>query len=275
MNCALTLLVRNWTWRSGLLCEKAISFASSISSVLDWLKVEWIACPTAFATLSICRDFRVDLLAQVAQEVLLARDAHEVRVEVAEAHVGERVVVAELLVAGLEVDGREVFADRAAADVAVVDVHVGAAERVDHFDEALEVDVDDPVELQPGEHFALDRFGGERAAAVDAFEPAAERVGGVDLFVRVVGPFRRADVDHQVARDRQHRGLALLRVEADEQDRVAVRFAAFEGVLRLRPPVRAEHEEGLRLAAVVLAVTRPCGDVDLVPLREDLLRRFL
>ena len=131
-------------------------------------------------------DVRGDLLAQVAQEVLLARDAHEVRVEVAEAHVGERVVVAELLVARLEVDGGEVFAERAAADVAVVHVHVGAAERVDDFDEALEVDVDDPVELQSGEHFALDRFRGEHAAAVDAFEPAAERVGGVDLFVRVV-----------------------------------------------------------------------------------------
>ena len=115
-NCALTLLVRNFTWRSGLPCENAISFESSISSWLESLKrgvdrvADGLRDPVELRSSS-----RVDLLAQVAQEVLLARDAHEVRVEVAEAHVGERVVVAELLVAGLEVDRREVFADRAAA----------------------------------------------------------------------------------------------------------------------------------------------------------------
>ena len=110
-------------------------------------------------------DFRGGLLAQGAQEVLLAGDAHEVRVGVPVAHVGERVFVAELLVARLEVDRREVFRERAAAEIAVVDVHVGAAEGVHDPDEALEVDVDDRVERETREDFALDRFGREQHAA--------------------------------------------------------------------------------------------------------------
>ncbi len=48
-----TFEVWNLTWRSGLVCEKAISFASSISSLAEAWKVVLIACPTALATVSI------------------------------------------------------------------------------------------------------------------------------------------------------------------------------------------------------------------------------
>ena len=47
-----------------------------------------------------------DLRLGLAQEVLLARGAHEVGVGVAEAHVVERVLAAQPLVAGLDVDRR-------------------------------------------------------------------------------------------------------------------------------------------------------------------------
>ena len=89
------------------------------------------------------------LLARLAEEVLLARGADEVVVEMAEAHVLERVVPAHPLVAGLDVDlrgpgfGRDV--------VAAVDVDVDAADRVHRVGEAGEVDVDDVVDLEPGE----------------------------------------------------------------------------------------------------------------------------
>jgi len=84
------------------------------------------------------------------------------------ANVVEGVFVAELLVAGLQVDARVV--GFGAADVlvvvAVVDVDVGAPERVDDFDETGEVDVDDPVQVQPREDFFLDRFRGEQGRAL-------------------------------------------------------------------------------------------------------------
>ena len=134
---AFSLEAWNFTWRRGLACENAISLASSISSLAEAGKVVVIACPTAFATVSSCpQDVRrVDLLAQVAQEVLLAGDPHEVRVGVPVAHVVERVFVAELLVAGLEVDARVVGFGRAdvLVVVAMVHLHVDAAERVDEF----------------------------------------------------------------------------------------------------------------------------------------------
>ena len=196
--------------------------------------------------------FGGDLLAQCAQEVLLARDAHEVRIAVAVAHVAERVVVTELLIARLQVDFRVVFAAFAVdVQVAVVDVHVHAAERVDDLDEAREVDVDDPVDHEAREDFFLDRFRGEFHRAFDAAQLRAVGVRGVDLFLRVVLAFAAFDVDQQVARNRHHRGLALVGVEAHEQDRVAVRrVGAVQRVLGLGAPVGAEHEVGLRAAGV-------------------------
>ena len=196
--------------------------------------------------------FGRDLLAQVAQEVLLARHAHEIRVFVAVAHVAQRVLVAQLLVAGLEVDFRVVFGRRPVdVVVAVVDVHVHAAERVDHVDEAGEVHVHDAVQLQRGKHLVLDRFRGQHHRPPHAAQPAADRVGGVDLLVRVVLPAGRGDVDLEVARYRQHRGLPLCGVEAHQQHRVAVRrVVAIEGVPGPLAPVRAEDQKGLRAAAV-------------------------
>ena len=97
----------------------------------------------------------------------------------------------------------------------------------------------------------LDRFSGQDHASLRAAELAADRVGRVDLFARVVLAVRAADVDHQVSRDREHRRLALFGIQPHEQDRVAVRgIAAIVGALGLRPAVGAEHQERLRAAAV-------------------------
>ena len=67
----------------------------------------------------------------------------------AEAHVLERLVAAQPLVAGLDVDLRDALLRGDV--VAAVDVDVDAADRVDGVGEAGEVDVDDVVDLEPGE----------------------------------------------------------------------------------------------------------------------------
>ena len=217
-------------------------------------------------------EFGRDLLTQVAQEVLLAGDAHEVGVGVAVAHVVERVFVAQLLVAGLQVDagvvgfgGADVF-----VEVAVVDVDVHAPQRVHHADEAGERHVDDPVQFEAGQHF-FDRLRGEVGALVVPGQGAAERVGGVDLLGVerfAVGHFDRHE---QIARDREHRGLFLFGVEAHQQDRVAVgpRFA-FVDVRRAVAFVGAEDQEGLRPAGVDRG-DQALGRVDLVEPREHLV----
>src|SRR5204862_868158 len=96
-------------------------------------------------------------------------------------------------------------------EVAAVDVHVDAAERVHGLREAVEVDVDDVVDLQSRVELA-DRAHGQARAA--------ERVGGVELVGAVAG-----DVDLQVARQRQQGGGALRRVEAHQDHRVRERLA--------------------------------------------------
>ena len=100
---ASTLELWNLTWRSGLACENAISFASSISSLGGGGEGGGDRVTDGFGDRVELAELvaRVDLLAQVAQEVLLAGHPHEVRVGVAVAHVVERVFVAQLLVAGL------------------------------------------------------------------------------------------------------------------------------------------------------------------------------
>ncbi len=271
---AFSLEAWNFTWRRGLSCENAISLASSISSLAEAGKVVVIACPTAFRhRVELPEDVRrVDLLAQVAQEVLLAGDPHEVRVGVPVADVVERVFVAELLVARLEVDARVVAFG--AADVlvvvAVVHHHVGAPERVHEADEACEVDVHDPVQLQRREHFPFDRFGRQQAALARASELAADRVGGVDLLVGVFLALPGPDRDQQVAGDRHQRRLPLARVEADEQDRVAVgRVFAVEGVVGVGAAVGPEHQEGLG-AAFVFGGDQALGGFDVAEGGEHL-----
>ena len=176
---------------------------------------------------------RRQLLARLAQELLLARRAHQVVVVVAVADVLERVVAAHPLVAGRDVDLR-VLLGGAQPDVrvvvVVVDVHVHAADRVDGVGEAREVDVDDVVDVvDAGE--LLDDLQGQLRPAVG--------VGGVELVDPVAG-----DVHLQVARDRQHRDL----VGGDaEQDR---RVRARPDLLALRALVGAEDEDRLRLARV-------------------------
>ena len=88
------------------------------------------------------------LLAERAHELLLAGDAVQVVVRVAEAHEVERLLAAQQLIPGLEVDVRVVVVARAGVPVVVaaVDVHPDAAELVDDLFEAVEVDRDEVVD---------------------------------------------------------------------------------------------------------------------------------
>jgi hypothetical protein len=76
-----------------------------------------------------------DLVLGLAEERLLARGADQVVVEVAVAHVAQRVLAAQPLVAGADVDHRVGAATpvgrAAVVEVLVVDVDVDAAEAVD------------------------------------------------------------------------------------------------------------------------------------------------
>ena len=179
------------------------------------------------------------LVLELAQEALLARGAHDVVVEVAEAHVGQRLLAAQPLVAGAEVDLRPVLGDRQAGVgvvVAAVDVDVDAAEVVDRVGEAAERGRDrvvDPERPAPRAQQRLDRARGE-------IEPA-EAVGLVDLHPPVAG-----DLDREVARDREHGGGALLRIDAQQHQRVRA------GVLLrgAEAAIGADEQERLRLAGL-------------------------
>ena len=141
MNWKSTFAVWNLTWRRGLRLREGDQLGQFDQLAGGGVEGRADRVPDRFGDRVDLAELVAgrDLLAQVAQEVLLARDAHEVRVGVAVAHVVERVFVAELLVAGLQVDARVVRFGRAdvLVVVAVVDVDVGAAERVDDPDEAL------------------------------------------------------------------------------------------------------------------------------------------
>ena len=164
---------------------------------------------------------RRQLLACLAQELLLARRPHQVVVVVAIADVLERVVAAHPLVAGRDVDLRVLLGGRQAevrVVVVVVDVDVDAVDRVDGVGEAVEVDVDDVVDVvQAGE--LLDDLQRQLRAPV--------AVGGVELVDPVAG-----DVDLQVARDRQDRDL----VGGDPQQDRRVRAARTASVGRSSEP---------------------------------------
>ena len=97
--------------------------------------------------------FGADLLAERADELLLAGDAVEIRVGMAVADEVERLPARELLVAGHQVDVREVVVDRARVLVVVapVDVHPDAPELVDDLLEPVEVDRDQVVDRQVGQ----------------------------------------------------------------------------------------------------------------------------
>ena len=103
-----------------------------------------------------------------------------------------------------------------------------------------EADVDDAVQLQAREDFALDRFRRQHHPALGAAELVADRVGGVDLFFGIALAVPGLDVDHQIARDRQHRGLALFGVEAHQQDRVASAAGSSRSAASLEPTRRSE-----------------------------------
>ena len=179
-----------------------------------------------------------DLVLGLAQEVLLARRAHEVVVGVAEAHVVQGLRAAQLLVAGGDVDLRVLRADRQArvgVVVALVDVDVDAAQAVDGALEAPEVHVDDVV----------DRDVQQVADGLDRQRGTAVGVGGVDLR-RVDAPARHLDRHLEVARDVHHRGGLLRRVQPHEHHRVRARRVVLLDVDEA--PVGAQDEDRLRLA---------------------------
>ena len=185
-------------------------------------------------------------LRRLAQELLLAGVAEDVRVGVAVADVGQRVRADQALVAGLDVDRREPGALRVV--VVAVDVDVDAADVVDRALEAVEVDVDDAVDR----HLAADRVREQQLDRVQGERRAALVVGLVDLgVVGVTG-----DRHREVTRQRHHRDPVALRVQPDEHDRVRVRLLGLAVELRvgrrLGAPVGAEHEQRPRTARLDL-----------------------
>src|SRR5581483_10367427 len=104
------------------------------------------------------------------QEELLAREAVQVGVGMAEADEVERLLAVQLLIAGLEIDRRVAARAADGVEVAVVDVDVDAVHLVDEQLEAVEVDGDEVVDRDVRQ--VLD--GVERPAL------AAGRPGAVD-----------------------------------------------------------------------------------------------
>ncbi len=121
--------------------------------------------------------------------------------------------------------------------VVVVDVDVDAVDRVDGVGEAVEVDVDDVVDVVQAGELLDDRQRQLRAPV---------GVGGVEPVDPVAG-----DVHLQVARDRHHRDLVG---RHPEQDRGVGAAELIRGAL-----VRAEDQDRLRVARIghlELAVNR-------------------
>ena len=196
-----------------------------------------------------------ELLLGLADEVLLARDADEVRVRVPVADVGERAVGAQLLVAGLEVDRGVAVAD--GVEVAVVHVDVDAPDRPHDADERREAEI----------HDVVDRDAGQRLLDDAQHEVgAAHRVGRVELLVGVLAAVAR-EVDQQVARDREDRGLRVLGVHADQHECVRVQQAH---AVDDRPAVVvADDHDRLRGARRRL---RQRGRLDLLAAESDISR---
>ena len=236
---------------SNLTCFSGASRASmksfSTSSISPASRMSELVCSVKMSIRSERlgeQDLGRDLLARLAQEVLLARRANDVVVGVPVARVVERVEPAQRLVARLDVDLLVVLLaveGVVLVEVAAVDVDVDAVEGVDGAGEALEVDVDDVVDLQPvgsrrGPGQLLDRLQGQLGAAV--------RVGGVQL----VGADAR-DLDAEVARQREEGEGVAVGVDAKQHRRVGEAAEALIGLV-LRPLVGAEDHDRLRLAAL-------------------------
>ena len=165
---------------------------------------------------------------ELAHEGLLARRAQEVGVEVAIAHVLERLEAGELLVAGLEVDRGVVARAAVGVVVAPVDVEIDAAERVHRLAEEVEVD----------RHVVVDLHAQHLAHGLDRERRTAVGVGLVDL-ARPDALDRHVEVARQ-GEQRQH---LRLRIDADQHERVRVAAR----VPRAVALVVAEHERDGRL----------------------------
>ena len=161
------------------------------------------------------------------------------------ADVVQGVGAAQPLVAGLDVDLRVALADpqpRVGVVVAAVDVGVHTADRVDSVLEAAELDVDDVVDLQPGE--LLDRLHCQRRTA--------QRVGLVELVGAVPG-----DLHAEVARQREDRGRGLVGIQPDEHHRVRPRRhrplePRVVSLVLVEAAIGAQHQDRLRLARLRL-----------------------
>ena len=230
------------TCRTGWLADWTSSSRSLRTSSAERMSV-LAYCPKIFSIpwRLATRPAGSDLVLDLAQEVLLAGVADQVGIGVPVADVVQGVVAAQLLIARLDVDlvvgvaGRETDVR---VVVAPVDLHIHAPEVVDEVLEAREVDVDHVVDRN-----AEDLFDG-----LDGELRPADRVRRVDLLGgrrAVIGVNRHL----QVARDREHRRVRLVRVKMNEQHRVRVRRRA--AVDRaLGPLVRADQQQRLRPARV-------------------------
>ena len=177
---------------------------------------------------------RGDLLLHRLQEELLPGIAVEIRVEVAEPHVGEGVRGIHTLVSRQQIDLRHTRAVGGVTEIAVIDVEPDAAEIVHELRKAPEVDRDEVVDRQPR----------ERAHGLDASERTTERERSVDPIsrVRMARTFDRRD---QVTGEREHGERVRPGIGPNEDQRV--RSPRQLRLLAL-PAVGADHERDRGLA---------------------------
>ena len=152
----------------------------------------------------------------------------------AEADVVERLLPGQVLVPRVEVDRRVVLAVRVVVEIAVVDVEIDAAELVHDVAEADEVDRDDVVDRDAGQLLDGLQRPARPAVRVGLVDPAGER-----QLARAAG-----NRDDEVARERHHRDDLLLRVGAQQHDRVRARA---DRALRPEALVVADHQRDSRL----------------------------
>jgi hypothetical protein len=119
-----------------------------------------------------------------------------------------------------------------------VDAHVDTAQRVDHTDEALEVDDAAGVEAQPGEPLQGEREQLEAALAAAAVGPAV-RERAVDLLLAApeLGLREGRDLHERVTRDREQIGARAVFGDVQDQDRVGP-----DEIVARGPLVDADHE---------------------------------
>ena len=176
---------------------------------------------------------RIGLLAQREQDALLAQAAIEVVRAVPRACVAERLGAVHVLDAGRDIDPPEAVVDRREAVVGDrhLDVDGHAAHRVDDLLEAVEVDLDEVLDVEPVQvaHDRLEPVVAGQVALVPGTGRCASdrRPPGVDLagVDRAEGAPRwpgRGRHVHRVARQAEHRDLLGDRIDRHDDEGVRV-----------------------------------------------------